>query len=65
MSSSEPQSSVPTESIPAAIASDPRVYFAKETGTWRYEEDDGTEMEYDAGNGKWVPVVRLRLQYNS
>ncbi|KAF9024814.1 hypothetical protein BDZ89DRAFT_1040878 [Hymenopellis radicata] len=34
-----------------------KVYFSKESNTWRYEEDDGTEMEYDAGKGAWLPLV--------
>ncbi|KAF8881545.1 hypothetical protein CPB85DRAFT_1378315 [Mucidula mucida] len=42
---------------PASLADDPRVYFNKESNTWRYEEDDGTEMEYDAGKGAWLPLV--------
>lgn len=42
-----------------AFAADDRVYFFKETATWRYEADDGTEMEYDAAKSAWVPVVSL------
>lgn len=34
------------------------VYFSKTAGTWRYEQDDGTEMEYDPSNAVWVPLVR-------
>ncbi|KAK1232303.1 hypothetical protein PQX77_004554 [Marasmius sp. AFHP31] len=47
----------PTPELPEAFANDPRVYFDKESNTWRYEEDDGTEMEYAASKGAWVPVV--------
>ncbi|ESK85212.1 splicing factor u2af-associated protein 2 [Moniliophthora roreri MCA 2997] len=61
MSSSEPQSSASTAELPAALASDPRVYFSKESGTWRYEEDDDTEMEYDTAKAKWVPLVDEEL----
>ncbi|KAF7361907.1 Splicing factor U2AF-associated protein 2 [Mycena venus] len=33
-------------------------YISKKTSnTWRYEEEDGTEMEYDAAKGIWVPLV--------
>ena len=34
------------------------VYFSKTAGTWRYEQDDDTEMEYDPSNAVWVPLVR-------
>lgn len=34
------------------------VYFFKTSGTWRYEQDDDTEMEYDPSNAVWVPLVR-------
>jgi hypothetical protein len=37
---------------------DPRLHFSKETNTWRYEADDGTEMEWDTTKSGWVPVVR-------
>jgi HIV Tat-specific factor 1 len=47
------------EAQAAAFASDPRVYFSKETETWRFENDDGDEMEYDTTKGVWVPVVPL------
>ncbi|CDO69368.1 hypothetical protein BN946_scf184961.g10 [Trametes cinnabarina] len=43
----------------AAFANDPRVHFDRAAGTWRFEQDDGTELEYDAAKGAWVPV-RLR-----
>ena len=42
----------------AAFAADDRIHFDKTSGTWRYEDDDGNEMEYDAAKGAWVPVVR-------
>ncbi|KAJ7594150.1 hypothetical protein C8J56DRAFT_1002129 [Mycena floridula] len=41
----------------AAFADDPRIYLSKTSNTWRYEEDDGTEMEYDAAKGSWIPLV--------
>ena len=41
----------------AAFADDPRVHFDKQSGTWKFEDDDGNEMEYDATKGVWVPVV--------
>ncbi|KAL0956589.1 hypothetical protein HGRIS_002727 [Hohenbuehelia grisea] len=45
------------EAQAAAFADDPRVYFDKASKTWRYEADDGSEQEYDASKGAWVPVV--------
>jgi HIV Tat-specific factor 1 len=42
----------------AAFAEDERVYFLKTTNTWRYEDDDGKEMEFDGAKGVWVQVVR-------
>lgn len=41
----------------AAYAADHLVYFNKETATWRFEDDDGNEMEFDAAKGSWVPVL--------
>lgn len=46
------------EAQAAAFAEDPRVHFDKTEGTWRFEDDNGDEMEYDATKGVWVPVVR-------
>jgi HIV Tat-specific factor 1 len=45
----------------AAFADDPRVHFDRQSGTWRFEDDDGNEMEYDATKGAWVPVVSAPL----
>jgi hypothetical protein len=36
---------------------DPRAFFNKETGTWRLEDDDGAEFEYDQAKSVWVPLV--------
>jgi HIV Tat-specific factor 1 len=47
----------PTAAPPGA---DERMYFSREAGTWRFEDDDGNEMEYDASKAAWVPVVSLR-----
>lgn len=33
------------------------VFLSTETHTWRYEEDDGTEMEYNTAKGGWLPVI--------
>ena len=44
----------------ALFAEDPRVHFDRSAGTWRFEQDDGTELEYDAGKAAWVPVVRMQ-----
>ncbi|KAJ2922717.1 hypothetical protein H1R20_g14345, partial [Candolleomyces eurysporus] len=45
------------EAQAAAFADDPRVYFNKSTNTWRLEQDDETELEYDSVKGAWVPVL--------
>jgi HIV Tat-specific factor 1 len=47
------------EAQAAAFADDPRIYFLKDTNTWRLEEDDGAELEYDAAKGSWIPLVGL------
>ncbi|KAF9531610.1 hypothetical protein CPB83DRAFT_848456 [Crepidotus variabilis] len=41
----------------AAFADDPRIYFSKESNTWRFEQDDGTELEFDSAKSIWTPVV--------
>ncbi|TBU49460.1 hypothetical protein BD309DRAFT_909676 [Dichomitus squalens] len=46
-----------SEAQAAAFADDPRVHYDKTAGTWRFEQDDGTELEYDAAKGAWVPVL--------
>ncbi|KAF5348626.1 hypothetical protein D9758_006852 [Tetrapyrgos nigripes] len=64
MTSNPPPTAIagaPAASLPAHFADDPRVYFSKDTNTWRYEEEDGTEMEYDAAKGSWVPLVDEEL----
>jgi len=40
---------------------DPRAFYNKETGTWRLEDDDGNEFEYDQAKVAWVPLVRTLL----
>ncbi|KAI0769779.1 hypothetical protein BD413DRAFT_477399 [Trametes elegans] len=45
------------EAQAAAFANDPHVHFDRTAGTWRFEQDDGTELEYDAAKGAWVPLV--------
>jgi HIV Tat-specific factor 1 len=45
----------------AAFASDPRIYFSKEDGTWRFEDDNGQEMEWDTSKNAWFPLVRMFL----
>jgi hypothetical protein len=42
------------------FAEDPRAFFNRETGTWRLEDDDGAEFEYDQAKQIWVPLVSLR-----
>jgi len=41
-----------------SFAEDPRAFYDKETGTWRLEDDDGNEFEYDQEKDIWVPLVR-------
>ncbi|KAF7288638.1 RRM domain-containing protein [Mycena chlorophos] len=53
------------QAIADAFAGHERIYFDRDSNTWRYEESDGTEMEYDGATGKWVALVgeeQLRLQ---
>ncbi|KAJ7497288.1 hypothetical protein FB451DRAFT_223793 [Mycena latifolia] len=45
------------QALSDAFANDERIYLEKTTNTWRYEEEDGTEMEYDAVKGSWIPLV--------
>lgn len=45
----------------AAFEADERVHFSKETGAWRYETEDGIEMEWDVSKSAWIPVVRSVL----
>ncbi|KAL1942094.1 hypothetical protein VTO73DRAFT_6624 [Trametes versicolor] len=45
------------EAQAAAFADDPRVHFDRTAGTWRFEQDDGTELEYDDEKGAWVPLL--------
>ncbi|KAI0341922.1 hypothetical protein BDW22DRAFT_1358014 [Trametopsis cervina] len=49
------------EAQAAAFADDDRIHFDRTTGTWRLEDDDGNEMEYDAAKGVWVPVLSDEL----
>ncbi|KAJ7287541.1 hypothetical protein C8J57DRAFT_1284225 [Mycena rebaudengoi] len=59
MSSGPPPSAAGTsaQALADAFAKDDRIYLFKETNTWRYEEEDGTEMEYDATKAAWVPLL--------
>lgn len=34
-----------------------RIYFSKTSNTWRFEQDDETELEYDASKNSWLPLV--------
>ncbi|KAK7057198.1 splicing factor U2AF-associated protein 2, partial [Favolaschia claudopus] len=52
------------QTLAELFAKDDRIYLEKSTNTWRYEEEDGTEMEYDAAKGVWVPLVNSRLFYS-
>lgn len=44
--------------ITAPAGMEDRMFFSRETGTWRFEDDDGNEMEYDTSKNAWAPVVR-------
>ncbi|KAJ7462298.1 hypothetical protein B0H11DRAFT_2160144 [Mycena galericulata] len=59
MSSGPPPSAAGSsaQALADAFANDDRIYLEKSSNTWRYEEEDGTEMEYDAVKGKWIPLV--------
>lgn len=41
----------------AAFADDPHVHFDRQAGAWRFEDDDGNELEYDAAKGAWVSLL--------
>lgn len=41
-----------------AFSKDPRVYFSRETNSWRIEDDEGSELEFEPSKGVWVAVVR-------
>ncbi|KAH8083783.1 hypothetical protein BXZ70DRAFT_900532 [Cristinia sonorae] len=45
------------EAQAAAFATDDRIHFDKASGSWRFEDDDGNEFEYDAAKGAWVSLV--------
>jgi len=45
------------EQLAAAFSADPRYHFDRESGTWRFENDDGEELEYDEQKQVWKPVV--------
>ncbi|KAF8441368.1 hypothetical protein L210DRAFT_3759977 [Boletus edulis BED1] len=55
MSSTSPPA--PGGSLTDIFAADDRVHFSTETGTWRFEQEDGMEFEYDATKSQWVPVL--------
>lgn len=40
-----------------------RIYFSKTSGTWRLEQDDGSELEYDETKGTWIPLVRSKFPF--
>lgn len=45
------------EAQAAAFAADPRIHYDRASGTWRIEDDDGNESEYDPVKGAWIPLV--------
>ncbi|KIL66177.1 hypothetical protein M378DRAFT_10191 [Amanita muscaria Koide BX008] len=58
--SNAPPTATPGSSFEAqatAFAEDPRIYFSKTDNTWHFEDDDGTEMEFDGVKGVWVPIL--------
>lgn len=46
---------------PPSFATDPRVHYDQRANKWAFEDDDGTEMEWDPTRGAWVPVVSNSL----
>jgi len=51
----------PPDASASGFFDDDRVHFSKETGTWRLENEDGTELEYDSTKSQWVQVVSAKL----
>ena len=47
------------EAQQAAFALDPRISFSTVTKRWTFEDDNGSELEYDNVTGKWIPVASL------
>lgn len=46
------------QDLAALFAADPRIHYSRESGTWRLENEDGSELEYD-GKGNWVALVNI------
>lgn len=44
---------------------DDHVHFDTVTQKWIYENDDGTEMQWDTQNNIWIPVVRSFLMFEN
>ncbi|KAF7321384.1 RRM domain-containing protein [Mycena kentingensis (nom. inval.)] len=61
MSVPRPPAGSSAQALIDAFAKDDRIYLAQATNTWRYEEGDGTEMEYDVKKGQWIPLVDEEL----
>lgn len=40
-----------------SFATDPRIHINTLSGKWTFEQDDGTELEWEVSQGIWVPVV--------
>lgn len=52
-----PFGKMPNAPIPGQFEQDTRVSFDKVSGKWQYEDDEGTEHEW---NGTaWIPIVRI------
>lgn len=43
----------------SAFSQDPRVHINTLNGKWTFEQEDGSELEWDIVRGAWVPVVSL------
>lgn len=64
LTQSEAGSTEPVQGLiekPPSSDTDPRVHYDQRTGKWAYEDDDGTEMEWNPVRGAWVPVVSLSI----
>ena len=46
---------------PPGYEDDPRLHFSRVSQTWQYEDDDGTEMEFDQVKRIWVPILDEEL----
>jgi hypothetical protein len=53
------------EAQAALFASDSRIHYSRESGTWRLENEDGSELEYDVAKGTWVALVGTGYKFDT